>query len=206
MLIEKALVRIDKLTYSEGHHIVPSSLGGPDTADNIVSLSAREHFIVHLLLTKMTTGLKRCKMSYAFSFMLIRNSKLQERYFPNSKWYEYSRKLLSETQKGREFSAETRKKMSDAQYKRFKNKSARDIVSSWTKNPSLETREKIGHAARNRTPEAIQKMKAAKSRKCTIDNGATVYPSKKEMAINLGWGKSGAGSPHFLYLDNGSSV
>jgi hypothetical protein len=201
MLIEKALVRIDKQGYSEGHHIVPLSLGGQDTVDNIVSLSAREHFIVHLLLTKMTVGLHRCKMSYAFSFMLIRNSKLRERYLPNSKWYEYSRKLLSETQKGRYVSPETRKRMSEAQFNRYKDTSERQKVSTWSKNPSTATREKIGNAARNRSPEAIQKMKDAKSKKCTIDGGVTVYPSKKAMAAQLGWSKNGANSVNFVYLN-----
>lgn len=48
------------------HHIVPTSLGGPDTEDNKVLLTPREHFICHLLLTKMTRGSNRSKMVYAF--------------------------------------------------------------------------------------------------------------------------------------------
>lgn len=37
----------------EKHHITPKSLGGTDLDSNIVKLSYREHYICHLLLTKM---------------------------------------------------------------------------------------------------------------------------------------------------------
>ena len=36
--------------YGENHHIIPRSFGGNDNPKNLVRLSAREHFIVHLLL------------------------------------------------------------------------------------------------------------------------------------------------------------
>ncbi len=48
--------------YSEKHHIIPSSLGGTNNSDNIVSLSAREHYLAHLLLARMTTGPSLHKM------------------------------------------------------------------------------------------------------------------------------------------------
>ena len=39
--------------YSEIHHIIPRSFGGSDNPNNLVRLTAREHFIVHFLLYKM---------------------------------------------------------------------------------------------------------------------------------------------------------
>lgn len=39
--------------YSESHHIVPRCLGGNDSKSNLVDLTAREHFIAHLLLVKI---------------------------------------------------------------------------------------------------------------------------------------------------------
>ena len=39
--------------YSENHHILPRSLGGSNNLDNLVKLSAREHFICHYLLAKI---------------------------------------------------------------------------------------------------------------------------------------------------------
>ena len=45
-----------KELYTEHHHIIPDSMGGPTTKQNMVHLTAREHFICHWLLTKMTSG------------------------------------------------------------------------------------------------------------------------------------------------------
>lgn len=39
--------------YGELHHIIPKSLGGSNLKSNLVKLTAREHFIVHLLLIRM---------------------------------------------------------------------------------------------------------------------------------------------------------
>lgn len=47
------------------HHILPKSLGGDNSPENIVLLTYREHFIAHLLLVKMTSGLNRSKMAFA---------------------------------------------------------------------------------------------------------------------------------------------
>lgn len=199
LLIEKAKLRTEILDYAEGHHIVPSSLGGTDHEDNLVKLSAREHFVAHLLLTKMTSGPARKKMSYAFSFMLTSNKKLKKRHLPSSRWYEYSRRLLSATQKGRMFLEETKEKMRESAIRRFRDPAQRSQISTWTKNPSQSTREKIGESARNRSPESLAKMKAAKNKRCTVD-GRKIFPSRKDLANELGWGKDGAGSPHFRYV------
>jgi hypothetical protein len=55
--------------YTERHHIQPRSLGGSDSTDNLVELTAREHFVCHWLLTKMTTGEDRYKMLNALRMM-----------------------------------------------------------------------------------------------------------------------------------------
>ena len=44
--------------YVERHHIIPRSEGGPDNNDNIVVLTAREHYICHLLLAKIYNDYK----------------------------------------------------------------------------------------------------------------------------------------------------
>jgi hypothetical protein len=51
--------------YLEKHHIIPRSLGGNNTKDNIAKLTAKQHFICHLLLIKMTTEKARSKMLMA---------------------------------------------------------------------------------------------------------------------------------------------
>jgi len=83
--------------YTEKHHIIPSSLGGTNDNDNIVKLTAREHFICHLLLTKMTTGNARYKMNFALHMLSnVKNIGLG-RYTPTSRMYEYTKKLFIES-------------------------------------------------------------------------------------------------------------
>jgi len=65
--------------YRENHHVIPRSMGGTNAKSNMVSLTAREHFICHWLLTKMVTGADRAKMVYALRMMRVSND-LQNRY------------------------------------------------------------------------------------------------------------------------------
>lgn len=51
-LIERAKFR-EICGYTERHHIKPKCIGGTDDPSNLISLTAREHFIAHLLLMKM---------------------------------------------------------------------------------------------------------------------------------------------------------
>lgn len=50
--------------YFESHHIVPRCLGGLDNAENLILLTAKEHFIAHLLLTKIYP--ENTSLGYAF--------------------------------------------------------------------------------------------------------------------------------------------
>jgi hypothetical protein len=65
--------------YTELHHIIPQSLGGSNDKENLVELTAREHFICHWLLIKMTEGEDRSKMLYALQGMKAEN-RFQQRY------------------------------------------------------------------------------------------------------------------------------
>jgi len=92
--------------YTERHHIIPVSLGGGDNAENLVDLTAREHFICHWLLTKIYTGESRAKMVYALNGMK-RNGQYTQRYETKitSRVYENLKKefsiVHSATMKGR---------------------------------------------------------------------------------------------------------
>lgn len=77
-ITSNAKQRINK-GYTECHHIIPQSLGGTDDKENLVDLTAREHFICHWLLIKMTEGDERGKMLYALQGMKAEN-KFQNRY------------------------------------------------------------------------------------------------------------------------------
>lgn len=85
--------------YTETHHILPKSLGGKDDKENLVDLSAREHFICHLLLIKMYPegSVEWIKMMKAFTCMMFRQSSNQQRYL-NSRWYSFYREKFSKAQ------------------------------------------------------------------------------------------------------------
>ncbi len=76
-LIEKAQ-QTKYNDYTEKHHIIPRSLRGTNTKENLVILSAREHFICHLLLCKMVEkdSKEYHKMINAFMMMLSTTLKL----------------------------------------------------------------------------------------------------------------------------------
>jgi len=64
-IVNNALSRSNLTGYFEKHHIIPKSLGGGNSKENLVNLTFREHFICHRLLTKITSGINRKKMIYA---------------------------------------------------------------------------------------------------------------------------------------------
>jgi|LakMenEpi03Aug12_release.lakeMendotaPanAssembly.Ray.scaffolds.fasta_scaffold380699_2 hypothetical protein len=94
-IISRALTRsLDKSCYFEKHHIVPRCLGGTNDKNNIVKLTAREHFICHLLLVRMVDDrVAKSKLSYAVW-------QVTKRYTVSSKMYEMLRIQLSANTKG----------------------------------------------------------------------------------------------------------
>ena len=60
--------------YSETHHIIPKAMGGPNSKSNLVRLTARQHFVAHRLLTKMTEGILKRKAEAAFRAVAIMKS------------------------------------------------------------------------------------------------------------------------------------
>lgn len=75
--------------YTETHHIIPKCLGGSNDPENLVVLTAREHFICHWLLTKMVDSKKeKYQLWNAFSCMLYRKTSSQDRYKVNSKIFQ----------------------------------------------------------------------------------------------------------------------
>ncbi len=81
--------------YNERHHIIPKSLGGSNDSSNLVSLTAREHFVCHMLLTKMVNGIQRQKMVHAWWAMATLKKDCQDRYRLNSFQYESVRQKYS---------------------------------------------------------------------------------------------------------------
>ena len=84
-------------------------MGGSNSKENIVSLTAREHFIAHRILSKLHGG----KLSQAFGMMcLAKTSKYNDRrYNVSSVLYENAKILISNARLGSTVSEETKQKI-----------------------------------------------------------------------------------------------
>ena len=110
--------------YYEKHHIVPKSLGGDNAKDNLVKLTAREHFVAHWLLTKMVIGADQKKMAYACKQMMHSKNSRQDRYQITSRVYENLRTQLNVMLKNRQFTDAWKEKLKQAARNRADNESA----------------------------------------------------------------------------------
>ena len=93
-----------KYFYYERHHILPVCVGGGNNKDNLVLLTAKEHYICHKLLIHIY---KSRKLVCALNYMTY--SKRYNKYL-SSRDYQLVKELMAKTP----MSEETRKKMSDA--------------------------------------------------------------------------------------------
>lgn len=98
-IIEKAKVS-PYIGYTEKHHIIPRSLGGSDDKSNLVKLTARQHYICHLLLTKMVEPNSDAyhKMIKAYMMMAWCKDHKDEPYKVNSRLFESLRIKYCELQ------------------------------------------------------------------------------------------------------------
>ena len=146
----KARVNFDKI-YTEKHHILPKSMGGDNSAENIIALTGKEHFICHLLLTKMTEGNFKKKMIFAFFLMSgsnkRKNGKSREYRKLNSKQYQKLRNEfkhnISESRKGVSIFSKTPEATAAKRSAKLKNR----IFSE-------DTKKQMSLSAKNRNPES----------------------------------------------------
>lgn len=143
-LIFSAKNRKKPKCYCEKHHIVPKSMGGDDSKENLVILTAREHFLAHWLLKKIYNNKE---MIYAFHAMTKPVGNNRQRY--TSRSFKYAREAMARWMKenragekhplygtkgvdspnyGSKRTNETRKKQSDAAKKRTSNANSLKIV------------------------------------------------------------------------------
>lgn len=98
--------------YTESHHIIPKALGGSDGSKNKVRLTAREHFIAHLLLWKAFEG----KMTFAFWYMS--HNKRKHSFQLTSKQYANLKESMIreniKNRKGKPLSKKTKQRISDS--------------------------------------------------------------------------------------------
>ena len=97
-LINKAKNRVLN-GYKERHHIVPRCMGGTDNKENIVELTAREHFLAHLLLIKIYNNNHR--LVRAVAMMCVENNERKTTNKLYGKTRELWKESMSECQTGK---------------------------------------------------------------------------------------------------------
>lgn len=121
-LIERAKSRtLFKDLYTEKHHIIPRSLGGDNSPDNIATLTAKEHYICHLLLIRITEGPNRTKMRYAAFKFASSNPYQKQRHRVTARQYQYLKEQMAIANSertgpnlGKSMSQKTKDKISDS--------------------------------------------------------------------------------------------
>ena len=91
--------------YTEKHHVLPRCMGGTNNSENIVRLTAREHFLAHRLLTRIYPTVR------GVWYALIAMGRLSEM---RSRIFSSEREKAALLRRGTRFSLESRRRMSKA--------------------------------------------------------------------------------------------
>lgn len=200
-IINKRKSNIITYGYYETHHILPKALGGTNKKDNLVRLTAREHFICHLLLAKIYGG----NMWYAIHMMSIGANNRNSRFYRvNSNIYEIVRKQMSITTRERIlknpikiiYTPELKEKLSKASYKRWQDE---DFVKSMKQSrQKTHSNDEFKHNQKIKAIKAINGMNKDEFREkyiesrpfrkeilCIVNNTETIYLSIREASREL---------------------
>ena len=155
--------------YKEKHHIIPKCIGGLDTKENLVELTAREHFICHRLLCEIYPD--NLKLKYALVLMNIGKQKHKDAdYQISSRVYSILKEEHSLLMKGNKncvgmkHSEETKKKIGEKNKHNKpegfgkKHDGYRDIIKeTWTVGDRRENHSnKMKQSWENRTRKITQ--------------------------------------------------
>jgi len=184
-IIANAKARILVNRYTERHHIIPKSLGGDNSKENLVKLTAREHFICHWLLTKMLTGNEKHKMIYALSGMrrmakkpVFYSTPITSRVYANLRGKivvsEETREKQSKVRKGRSPSAESNLKRSVT----LKGRVSPNKGKVGDLNPFF-----------NKKHSEQSKKQSSETKKANFSSGKSVPWNKGKTGVQVPWNK-----------------
>jgi hypothetical protein len=209
-IVDRAKNRVLE-SYTEKHHILPRCMNGSDDRDNLVNLTAREHFICHQLLVRIYP--ENPKLKFALWAMCNMKSKRQDRYTPSSRIYERAKnevvKLISEKKKGTKVSDEQKRKTSETLKGR---KRPTEVISKivntrresggWKHSEETKkkikdnngmNREEVRNKLKGRTISEETRKKRSESsvnkRPCNIDGVRYESIAEASKALNIKWDK-----------------
>ena len=182
-LIERGKTRILE-GYKEKHHIRPKCIGGTNTKNNLVELTAREHFIAHWLLTLIYPGNE--KLLNAFWFMCNGANKAKG-YKVSSRVYEFYKIEIQKIKSGKPKSKESIRKRTLTRLKKGNYKRSKESVIK-----GIETRRAKGSynygsfSEEHRKKLSEAKIGSSGPRKPILDTRTNIiYPSQTIASTKL---------------------
>jgi len=158
--------------YYERHHILPKCMKGTDDKDNLVLLTAKEHFICHKLLTFIYP--ENRDLATAFHYMVF-GGRLINKVNLSSRDYQYAREIVSKLMSGenhpfygKNHTLESRRKMSKSH---IGMKQSRETIRKRVEQCDLkrdeiklkQSKSLMGHNVSRETREKISKSKKGMS-------------------------------------------
>lgn len=186
--------------YYERHHILPKSLGGSDHKDNLVLLTAKEHYLCHMLLIKIHQNDKINYIKCLRAFMMMKPKHYHKRPF-NSRQFDRIKNILygenglnvgkNHQCYGQTRTEETKKKQSDAAKKIAQSEEGRERRRQLALSKSPEERDVIRNkiTGQKRTEEQRrnislahkgQKMNELHHYSKPVSINGIIYPSASE--------------------------
>jgi hypothetical protein len=154
----------DKDQYFETHHVIPKCLGGTDNKNNLVKLTAREHFVAHWILFRLHPTNKQIAAAFhiiTFGTNSRNTRKKHNGYIPSSRAIAEAREAKVLHNKGSKHSEDTITKMKNT----WKDKIENGYISPTKgKITSDDTKEKQRQAklGKNRSTKVIEKIRNTK--------------------------------------------
>lgn len=134
--------------YYESHHIIPKCMGGDNKKTNLILLTAKEHWLVHLLLIEIYP--ENIKLKIAINRMMIKSKNQNRGYIISGKQFERLRKIISEAH-SKLLTGKKRKNPFTNEHKLKISNSLRGRISpNKGKKLSDEIKIKIGLGSKNR--------------------------------------------------------
>lgn len=144
--------------YYESHHIIPKCMGGSDNKDNLVLLTAKEHYLIHWLLAEIHNT---PPLWWAFIIMVNAKGKGQKRQYVSGRLYELAKHKARELRKAQKVSDTTRQKMSLSRTGKKATDQHRQNISNSLRGRtvSIEERLRLSKLNMGRTLKAEHKLK-----------------------------------------------
>jgi len=178
-IITKRIKNEPNDNYCEKHHVIPKCI---EKCDMVVKLTAREHFVVHLLLPRFVKDNQhKQKLIYALWGICNQANALQKRVTINSRTYEDVKKMFSKRISGKNHwmkDPERRRKLSEKCKGRKMSEETKQKLSKMFSGRKITWKDKISKS--NKGKKRNEKMNEAQSKRLKEEykNGTRTNPTK----------------------------